>query len=82
MVYCSQKGGEEVIQIKCGNCKMVCNIDEESFALRKGEKGYIFDSPVCASCGNEIPPAFVNHLFRSIKKENFEGWEVGTHFEE
>lgn len=71
-----------MIQIKCGNCKMLCNIDEKTFVARRNEKGYIYESPTCLSCGKEMPISIIRHIFSAIDKKDFDGWEIGTFFKE
>lgn len=71
-----------MIQIKCGNCKMLCNIDEKSFSEQRNEQGYIFQRLSCISCGIEVPNALMRHILAAIDKKNFEDWEIGTFFEE
>lgn len=71
-----------MIQVKCGNCKTLSNIDEKHFGARRNKEGYINKEVLCASCGAEIPHVISAHIFALIDKKGFDGWEIGTMFEE
>lgn len=71
-----------MIQVKCGNCKTLSHIDEKHFGARRNEHGFIHSGAFCVSCGAEIPSVISRLIFEIIDEKYFDGWEIGTMFEE
>ena len=64
-----------MIQIKCGNCKVIMSLDEATFAQKRH-----YEDCRCINCNKFVPREFFSFLLKLINKEHFNGWEIGTFF--
>jgi len=64
-----------MLQIKCGKCGVVINIEENSFVKDRN-----CDNNKCFNCCCEIPEKFLRVIKLIIEKDAFRDWDIGTFF--